>query len=148
MSLSTDSTLSVTGSELLIGGTGMNRIAAMWSHLEHQGHVYTLIEKNSISLIEKPKNVGELAVLRTFLTLEAAKQYKAYLVEYGTYRPSELGISALTVKELFANLEELEQVSSLIYGMPLRITLAEIERLDNCDKIFEDELFNGLTEVN
>lgn len=110
-------------------------IPALWKKLETLPEVFVVVYRGSNVFIEDPDVVDPApylegdqreSVVIAFTSLECANLYANTLAEiHEEMRPSELGVRSMPLKELFALIEELNEMSSREYDAPVRIDVVE-----------------------
>ncbi len=131
-------------------------LAAMWKKVIAEDHVFLVIESNgAMPYIEEPdyspqethcpEGVVESCLL-AFTNLEDATSYCQHLVEiHEDLRPSMLGISKITLKDLMGMVDELDAISRDDLGCPLRIDLAQTV---NSETLLTDVLYSAFQSQN
>lgn len=124
--------------------SNISSYSALWKRLE-KGVIYSILEGNAFYVLDEPEDWEEHLTIRFFITPNAAEQYRSDLVERGLYKPSELSVHVVTVKEITEMKDEFAALGEELYSLPVRVTVVDMYE---GGIIAEDTLIDTTMEIN
>jgi hypothetical protein len=120
----------------------MSKVISLWNTLTADVWIVTEPYGVHVMLVDEDEN---LAVIRCFPNEHQANLFKRDMIELDLYRPSELTVSKISLKEIFALRPEFEAFAKEVYDLPVKISLTHS---DNDDGFVEDTLYQTAVENN